>query len=124
MNQSPEKQNISKEIITTALESKSGIISWQVVQEFINVTTKNKYQKLALSDINDYLSQVLHPLLSIYPNIDIYQKAIEVISMTKYSFYDCLIEASAIMANCTFIFSEQLQHKHQIETTTIINPYK
>ena len=121
--QSHNKQKISKEIIVTALETQTGLISWQVIQEFINVATKKNTQKIDLSDLNDYLNQILHPLLKVYPTIEIYNKAIEILSKTNYTYYDCLIIASAIISNCTIIFSEDLQHKHKIENTTIINPF-
>jgi predicted nucleic acid-binding protein len=123
MPQSHDKQKFSKEIIVTALETQSGVISWQVIQEFINVATKKNTQKMNLSDLTDYLNQILHPLLKVYPNIEIYNKAIEIISKTNYTYYDCLIIASAIISNCTIIFSEDLQHKQKIETVTILNPF-
>ena len=124
INQSAEKQKISQEIIVTALELQSGEISWQVVQEFINVVTKRKSNSLDISDLNIYLNQVLRPLLKIHPDRTIYQKTVDLMSKLNYSFYDCLIIASAIAANCKYIFSEDLQHQHKIERVTIINPYK
>jgi predicted nucleic acid-binding protein len=42
----------------------------------------------------------------------------------QYAYYDSLILASALSADCSILFTEDLQHKQMIETTlTICNPF-
>ncbi|MDR0516641.1 MAG: PIN domain-containing protein [Fibromonadaceae bacterium] len=41
-----------------------------------------------------------------------------------YSYYDCLIIASALESNCKYLFSEDMQHGQIIENTLkIVNPF-
>jgi predicted nucleic acid-binding protein len=41
-----------------------------------------------------------------------------------YSYYDCLIIASALEANCNILYSEDMQHGQVIENTLkIVNPF-
>jgi predicted nucleic acid-binding protein len=39
------------------------------------------------------------------------------------SFYDALIVAAAILANCSTLYSEDMQHAQRIESVTIRNPF-
>ena len=45
-----EKQKLSKEIVAQALENSTGIISYQVIQEFLNVSTKKFKSPLTIAD--------------------------------------------------------------------------
>jgi len=45
-----EKQKLSKEIVAQALEDSTGIISYQVIQEFLNVSTKKFKSPLTVAD--------------------------------------------------------------------------
>jgi predicted nucleic acid-binding protein len=42
---------------------------------------------------------------------------------TGYRFFDCLLIASALRANCSFFLSEDLQHERRIGELTILNPF-
>jgi predicted nucleic acid-binding protein len=44
-------------------------------------------------------------------------------STTRYSWWDCLLLASAIELGCSHFLSEDLQDGHQIGGLTIINPF-
>jgi len=41
----------------------------------------------------------------------------------RFSFYDSLIIAAALEANCQTLYSEDMQHGQIIETLTIQNPF-
>jgi predicted nucleic acid-binding protein len=40
-----------------------------------------------------------------------------------YRYFDCLLIASALRADCGFFLLEDLQHKRQIAQLTILNPF-
>jgi predicted nucleic acid-binding protein len=42
----------------------------------------------------------------------------------RLSFYDALIVASAIEADCHVLYSEDMQHGHTIGGLTIVNPFR
>ena len=122
-NSDPEKQFISKRIIDDGLSNSNSIISYQVIQEFINVATKKFSTPLSISDCQKYFSVILEPLCEIFSSIDLYYQALEIMERWKYSFYDSLIISAAIKGNCSVLYSEDLQDHQKIFDLTIVNPF-
>jgi len=120
---SPVKQNISQEMIKKALGDQVGCISSQVIQEFLNVSSKKFKPALSSEDCLKYLNTVLSPLCEIFTSIDLYRATIEISERWKYSFYDSMIITAALQTNCGILYSEDLQHKQKVQTLTIINPF-
>jgi len=119
----PEKQKISRQLIKKGLEEGSACLSYQVMQEFLNVAGKKFEVPLSYKDRRIFLTSVLEPLCEVYSSIDLYHMALEIAERWKYGFYDSLIIAGALQANCTILYSEDLQHKQVIRDLRIINPF-
>ena len=119
----PEKKNRSLSLIAEALQSGDGIISWQVIQEFLNVATRKFEVPLKPEDARLYLQKVLHPLCQVFPDLDIYQDALNLQEKTNYSFYDALILAGALREGCSMLYSEDLQDGQQVDGLKIVNPF-
>ncbi len=122
-NENVCKKDISLQLISTALSQSKGIISNQVVQEFINVSLNKFKAPLSIDDCRKYLSVVLEPLCEVHSSIDLYHKAIEIVERWQYSFYDSFIIAAAIQAECKLIYTEDLQHGQKIFNLEIVNPF-
>ncbi len=120
----PAKKQRSMELIQQALESGLGIISTQVIQEFLNVATQKFAVPMAIDDAQAYLNLVLNPLCQVYPDLMLYDSCLEIQAETKYSFYDSLIIAAAAQAGCELLYSEDLQDGHDVRGLKIVNPYK
>ncbi len=120
---SPDKQSIARNLIQTALREQTGSISSQVIQEFLNVSTKMFDPPLASEDCKKYLNTVLAPLCEVFTSIDLYRKTIEISDRWKYSFYDSMIISAALYTGCTILYSEDMQHKQNIQTLTIVDPF-
>ena len=118
-----EKQKLSKQIVAHALENSTGVISYQVIQEFLNVSTKKFKSPLTSTDCQRYLNVILEPLCEVFSNIELYHQALDILERWHYSFYDSLIISAALKADCKFIYSEDLQHNQKIQNVTIINPF-
>jgi len=119
----PEKQKISRHLIKCGLEEGIGCISYQVIQEFLNVATRKFTVPIAYKDSRIYLSTVLEPICEVYASIDLYHRALELVERWKYAFYDALIVAAALQNNCTILYSEDLQDGQIIQELKIVNPY-
>lgn len=117
------KRKIAQQLIQHALASHRGTISFQVVQEFLNVTTRKLRTQVSSEHAAEYLRDVLAPLCTVYPGIALCEKALELQARWRFSFYDSLIIAAALSADCEILFSEDLQHQQRIESLTIINPF-
>lgn len=118
------KRRIAQSLIDTALLEGSAQISFQVVQETLNVITQKLSVPVKLEDAHLFLSQVLLPLWKINPNSMLYQRGLEIQSRYQLSFYDSLIISASLQGGCRTLFSEDLQHGQQIETLTIQNPFR
>lgn len=119
----PEKLRISNELIERGLSEGEGVISFQVIQEFLNVALQKFTVPLTMEDALTYLDSILMPLFSVSPEIDIYRDACNVKVTTGFSFYDSLILAAALKAGCSVLYSEDFQHGFTLDNLTIVNPF-
>ncbi len=119
----PEKRERATSIIAESMESRRGVISYQVIQEFLNVALRKFRVPLKISDCREYLRGTLLPLCRIHPDPALFSKALDVREVTEFSFYDSLIVAAAIHGECSRLLSEDLQDGRQIEGVTITNPF-
>ena len=119
----PQKQYRATELLETALGSNRGTISYQVVQEFLNVATRKFETPMTSEMATEYLHLVLEPLCTVFPNTALYERAIDLSERWQYSFYDSLIIASALEADCSTLYSEDLHCGQKIESLTILNPF-
>ncbi len=119
----PEKQVRANALIKEALEERTGCISYQVIQEFMNVATRKFETPLSTSDCEKYLYTVLAPLCSVFTSIALYGLALEIMDRWRLSYYDALIVAAALQAECGILYSEDLQDGLKIQYLTIRNPF-
>ena len=117
------KRDRSAELVSGALDSGLGVISYQVVQEFLNVAMSKFATPLAPADCAIYLRQVLSPLCQVFPSSDFYARGISLHEETGCSFYDSLIVAAALQSNCSTLYSEGPHDGHRIHGLTIRNPF-
>jgi predicted nucleic acid-binding protein len=120
----PEKKRVATGIVRYALESGEGIISTQVVQEFLNVATQKLETPFRARDAKDYLAQVLAPLCQVFPTIEIYNQAISVSELYELSFYDSLIVCGALRARCKTLLTEDLQDGQEFDGLKVLNPFR
>ncbi len=113
------KQTRALSLVENALEHQTGVISYQVVQELLNVATRKFAHPLTPQQARRYLETVLEPLCSVYASVPLYRKAIDVQERWRHGFYDSLIIASALQAGCHTLYSEDLHDGQAIESCGI-----
>jgi predicted nucleic acid-binding protein len=116
------KRATAERLVADALAAGTGVVSYQVVQEALNVLTR----KLGASpsDARRFLDGVLAPLWRLGPSPDLYVRALEVRERYGFSFYDALVVAAALEAGCTRLLSEDLQHGQRIGDLTVVDPFR
>ena len=119
----PAKQARSLALIAEALHSGLGVISTQVIQEFLNVALRKFLVPLKPENGKDYLDKVLFPLCQVFPDVSLYRSALDIVKDTGYAFYDSLILAGATQAGCIILYSEDLSSGHQVGQVKIVNPF-
>jgi predicted nucleic acid-binding protein len=55
--------------------------------------------------------------------VETHELALDITERRHFSIYDALIVAAALRADCTVLYTEDLQHSQRIETLTIKNPF-
>jgi predicted nucleic acid-binding protein len=119
----PRKQTRAKDLLAHALNSKLGVVSYQVIQEFCNVATKARRLQLPQERILAYVNLVLQPMNQVGSSAQLIESALKLRSERSFSFYDSLVIASAQQAKCQVLYSEDMQHMQRVGSLQIVNPF-
>lgn len=117
------KNETAKNILMALWDSRLGVISTQVLQEFFVSATQKIPKPLDNRVARDILSDFLKWDVVINDGESILE-AIEILSRYGYSFWDSLIIEAAISGGATVLLSEDLSHGQIIDGLTIKNPLK
>jgi predicted nucleic acid-binding protein len=117
-----DKYECVNELLKKCFQEDLIVISFQVLNE----VTFNLKKKGCFAE--EKVRNIIHALESnciiIDFSLDILLRASEIRERYQYSFWDSLIVASAISANCKILYSEDLQHGREIEGLLTKNPLK
>ncbi|MBK1705510.1 PIN domain-containing protein [Halochromatium glycolicum] len=119
----PTKHRVAERLVRSALETGNACISFQVVQECLNVGLRKARVPLDADTARRYLDTVLIPLWRVMPSDRLYHRGIELQARYGYGLYDSLIIAAAQEMSSSTLFSEDLQHGQVIDGLTITNPF-
>ena len=120
----PDKRRAAQALIQAGLRNGSACISYQVVQETLNVITRKLQVPATPEQARRFLDAVLVPLWRVMPSRGLYHRGLDIQARYRYGFYDALIIAAALDAGCTRLYSEDLHGNQQIERLTITNPFQ
>jgi predicted nucleic acid-binding protein len=119
----PSKQVIASQLIREAIESRQGTVSFQVVQEFFNVAFRRSQPAMTLAEAEQVLAMTFRPLLGVHSSYSLYGRALELTRRHSISWYDSLIVAAAIEADCRILYTEDLQHGQKFDNLRVQNPF-
>lgn len=118
------KARQATDLIRRAIETRKGVVSYQVVQEFFSVALRRFDNPMRVDDAEQYLATVFRPLLAVSSSLALYHEALDVFRRYGISWYDALIVAGALQAQCSILYSEDLQDGQQIARLEIRNPFR
>ena len=114
----PKKQSVALAIS----ERVNCLTSTQVLNEFCSVCLR-KF-KMPVDEILQSVREIVENCAIYHIDIDTIQNALKLKDKYGYSYYDCLVLASAILIGCKIIYSEDMQHNQLIEgKLKILNPF-
>jgi predicted nucleic acid-binding protein len=116
------KSKIAKKLIEDGIVSNSGVVSSQVVQEFLNVLLK-KHVALHEADLQRLLNELLLPICDHYPDAGFYRRVLETRERYQLGLYNAMIVAAANDMGCKTLYSEDLQHQQTYGIVQVINPF-
>ncbi len=123
-NRQQYKKERASALIQEALKTGTGMISTQVIQEFLNVATQKFAVPMKIEDAKGYTRLVLNPLCQVYPDLALYESCLELQVETRYAFYDTLILAAALRGGCDILYSEDLQDGQEVRGVKLVNPFR
>ena len=119
----PEKARRATGLIQRAIETREGIVSYQVVQEFLNVALRRFAEPMTPAEAEQYLATTFRPLLAVHSSHHLFGQALHLSATHSLSWYDALVVASAIEGECGALYSEDFQHGQRFGKLRIQNPF-
>lgn len=111
-----------KTAIAATLLSENPVISTQVLSETANIAIKKL--SLSLEKTGDLLTMLKKLCRVEIIRLDTLDLALDVIHKYSFSWYDSLIVAAALQADCSVLYTEDLQDGQVIEKKLkVINPF-
>jgi predicted nucleic acid-binding protein len=75
---SPKKAAQASKLIKSAIETRAGIVSHQVVQEFFSVALRRFSKPMSSIEAEQYLSTTFRPLLSVHSSQGLYGEVLRI----------------------------------------------
>ncbi|MEO5735113.1 MAG: PIN domain-containing protein [Rubrivivax sp.] len=116
----PAKQSVAIALIAQCLRDGSGVISTQVLHEFINAALRKL--NLPLATVRERL-RVYARFETIGSSTAAALEALELHATHRISFWDALILQAARQSGCVRLLSEDLQTGASIAGVRIVNPF-
>lgn len=117
-----EKQVKAAKLLTELWENHSGVLSPQVLQEFLVNAVRKLQSPLSLAKTRDIV-RTYGLWVTRDTKVDDILRATEIMELTGFSFWDSLIVASAEATGCETLYSEDMQHGQQVAGLPIFNPF-
>ena len=118
------KQARAIETLDILINEKKGIISPQVLIEFVAVVTLKIPHPLSIDEAYRSLENYLHSLLVVNHTGWVVLEAVRGVRDHKFSIWDAQIWASARINQIPFVLSEDFATGSTIEGVTFINPFE
>ena len=120
----PHKADRASKLIRSAILSRQGVVSYQVVQEFFSVAFTRFQKPLGLTAAEEYFSTVFKPLLAVHSSPRLLLEALRIRAEHQFSWYDSLIVSAAKQAECSVLYTEDMQDGRRIGNLKIQNPFR
>jgi predicted nucleic acid-binding protein len=104
-----------------ALAAAGGVISVQVLNEFVSVASRKL--RMRMSEIREVLSAIRAVCIVEPLSIQTHDLGFDLAQRFGLTIYDALIIAAALLAKCRIVYSEDLQDGQIIENLTVRNPF-
>jgi predicted nucleic acid-binding protein len=119
----PQKSERADRLISQAVATGKGVISYQVVQEFFNVAYRRFPEPMHVEQAEQFLASVLRPLWTVDSSPALCIKALRIHDRYHVQWYDALIIAGALKAECGILYTEDFQNGQKFDDLEIRNPF-
>jgi predicted nucleic acid-binding protein len=117
-----KKHSAARELVSQLWETRTGILSTQVLQEFIVAITRKVSTPISMAQARRAVANYCAWELVVNDSKIILQ-ATEIQEAHQISFWDALIVSAAFAGNAAVIATEDLNHGQLVEGILIQNPF-
>jgi len=118
------KARRAAELVREATGSRNGIVSYQVVQEFFSVAFRRFAPPMTVAEAEHYLATIFRPMLAVQSSQALFAEALRLHERYRLSWYDSLIVAAALEAQCGVLYSEDMRDGQRFGDLRIENPFR
>lgn len=117
-----DENEVHKKQVAIEILKRKPVLPSQVISEYMNVLKRlTKEPKLR---IIEHCLITIEDCHIVSTNIELLEKAKDLIIRYDFQLYDSLIVAAALLSGCGILYSEDLQHNFLVENRLrIINPF-
>src|ERR1700722_16013179 len=90
----------AEKLVTESVTSGLGVISYQIVQEFMNVSLRNFKATMTVLELERYFFKILLPMMRVPSSTELFLEALRLRATNQLAWYDSLIVAAAIQGGC------------------------
>src|SRR5258708_16749704 len=101
----PRKEQIAQKLVTRAVTSGLGVISYQVVQEFVNVALRQFQATMSTLELERYFFRVLLPMMIVSSSAPLFLEGLRLQVRRKFHWHDALLVAPASERLCNALSS-------------------
>jgi len=116
------KQQLSLNLLSQVMKKGTGWISVQVLNE-LYVNFLKKAPLLPAAEAQQLIYRISLSLNVISMTTTVIYEAFQIQNRYQIAFWDSLIVASALLAGCTTLFTEDIQHNQLFDTVKVVNPF-
>src|SRR5215467_230124 len=89
----PSKRQRARELVAAGATTKQGVISYQVVHEFVNVAIRKFETAFSRGDLEDFVTRVLFPMMAVPSSPWLFLDALSLQDANLLHWYDALVVA-------------------------------
>jgi len=115
-----QKQKTARDLILRALRERNGVISTQVLSEFLAIATR----KLGIPpDVAQRKVELYAGLEVVTVTVPLIVAAIKLLRLTPMAYWDALILSAAAVARCGVCVTEDLQNGRVYDGVKVLDPF-
>jgi predicted nucleic acid-binding protein len=118
------KAQIAESLVTSGVTSGLGVISYQVVQEFLNVGLRRFKAAMTVTELENYFFRIFLPMMKVPSSTELFLEALRLQSSHRVGWYDSLVVAAALQGRCEILYSEDLQHGRRFGDLLVHDPFR
>jgi predicted nucleic acid-binding protein len=120
----PKKLKSARALIRSAIADRDGVVSYQVIQELVNVALRKFTVPVAPADLGDFIDGSFRRMLIVHSSLELFHAALSIQTRYRLAWYDSIIVAAAVESGCASLYSEDLQDGARYGGVQVANPFR